>query len=94
MIETDLDAWAAWLETADRSVAQTQVGEARVSTVFLGVDLNFQSMVGLAAGAPILFESMIFGGKLDGEMNRYPTWGAAEKGHAAMVERVRRAGES
>ena len=36
--ESDADVWAKWMATADRTVAKSQVGEALVSTVFLGVD--------------------------------------------------------
>lgn len=53
-----------------------------VSTVFLGIDHNF------FAGPPILFETMVFGGPCDGDMERYTTWDEAETGHAAMVERA------
>ena len=35
-----------------------------------------------------MFETMVFGGKLDGTMDRYATYGQAKAGHAAMVLRV------
>jgi len=79
----DLMAWARWFETADRHVAQTEVGEANVSTVFLGLDHSFGS------GPPLLFETMVFGGDSDDTQERYPTWEEAEAGHAAVVERVK-----
>lgn len=53
-----------------------------VSTVFLGLDHQYGD------GPPLLFETMVFGGPLDHEMNRYSTWNEAEKGHQEMVERV------
>jgi hypothetical protein len=76
-------AWAQWFETADRVVASTTIGAARVSTVFLGIDHRF------GKGPPLLFETMVFGGAMDGEANRSSTWAEAEEHHAAMCARVR-----
>lgn len=75
--------WARWFETGDRRVAHTSVGAISVSTVFLGLDHNF-----LGRGDPLLFETMVFGGPLNLEQERYSTWEDAERGHAAMVARV------
>jgi hypothetical protein len=57
------------------------IGEVRVSTVFLGIDHAWE-------GPPLLFETMVFGGPLDEEMERYSTWEEAERGHAVMARRV------
>ena len=35
-----------------------------------------------------IFETLVFGGKHDQEMDRYATWAQAEAGHAWMVRRV------
>jgi hypothetical protein len=35
-----------------------------------------------------LFETMVFGGPLNGEMDRYATWDEAEAGHKAMLDAV------
>jgi hypothetical protein len=51
----DLFEWGEWLETADRIVFQTDVGEYFVSTVFLGLDHGYPR-----GAPPILFETMIF----------------------------------
>jgi hypothetical protein len=75
----DVLTWARWYETAARHVATTNVGEVHVSTVFIGLDHAFQG------GPPILFETMIFGGKQDGYFARYSTWEEAEAGHASAV---------
>jgi len=82
-ISVDVIEWARWFEKADRKVAHTKIGEATISTVFLGLDHSF------GLGPPLIYETMVFGGKLDEEMERYSTWEQAEAGHAAMVERVR-----
>lgn len=75
--------WARWLETADRKVDRETVGDSGISTIFLGLDHSF------GTGPPLLFETMVFGGKLSDEMDRYSTWDEAEAGHKAMVERVK-----
>lgn len=37
VVEPDLMKWAQWMETAQRHVADETIGEARISTVFLGL---------------------------------------------------------
>lgn len=76
---SDLLSWARWFETAERHVAQTELGDVRVSTVFLGLDHSFGS------GDPLLFETMIFGGPRDGYQERCSTWEQAEAEHAKAV---------
>jgi len=79
-VPVDLMTWARWFETADRSVAQTIVGNKRVSTVFLGIDHRFGD------GPPLLFETMIFNGPDDGEyQERCSTWEEAEAMHERAV---------
>ena len=84
----DWEKWSAWLEENDlkRHVADELVGEVRVSTVFLGVDHAYG---GRRSGPPMLFETMVFGGSLDGEQERCTTWEQAEAMHKNMVERVK-----
>lgn len=80
-IVEDLREWALWLQKADMRVNKTIItDEIRVSTVFLGMDYSFGD------GPPLLFETMIFGGKHDDYMERYCTWEEAEKGHLEAVE--------
>jgi hypothetical protein len=62
-------------------VAKTGIGEYHISTVFLGIDHAHH-----AYGAPLLFETMIFGGILDGEyQERCSTWEEAEKLHEEAI---------
>ena len=75
------------METADRHVAQTTLGKVRVSTIFLGLDHSF---IYGKKHKPILFETMIFGGKHDGYQERYAIWEEAEEGHKKAVELVKR----
>lgn len=86
--EPDIIAWAQWYESSgpQRIVCyDDKVGDAKlVSTVFLGSDYNFD-----AQGPPILYETMVFGGKRDEEMDRYSTRAEAVVGHAKILERVK-----
>jgi hypothetical protein len=70
----------------ERRIARTEVTpEVSVSTVFLGIDHSFNR-----DGPPLLFETMVFGGHLDQQMDRYATLEEAEAGHVRWVDRVRR----
>jgi hypothetical protein len=73
--ENDLLTWGRWLENApNREVGRdTTAGGAQVSTVFLGLDHGF--------GRPVLWETMIFGGPLDGFQARYTSLEDALAGH-------------
>ena len=86
--------WAAWSEHASRVVAVAiGVGPlrlrpsdaapkpARISTVFLGLDHRF----GDDDGAPLVFETLVFGGRFDGACRRYASWDAAMDGHLACL---------
>jgi hypothetical protein len=44
--EPDGDKWGAWWATADRIVAQTEVGASLISTVFLGIDHQYGAGMG------------------------------------------------
>jgi len=85
--------WSQWFEEASRTGRRVvgldefiDDGEiVRVSTVFLGLDHRF----GQDDGAPILFETMVFGGQLEGEMWRYETWEQAKLGHQRVCEELK-----
>ena len=87
----DVLAWGAWFEatkdTGERVVARDRdegaaPGGVNVSTVFLGLDHQFGD------GPPVLWETLVFGGVLDGEMRRYTSRAAALAGHQEMCTRV------
>lgn len=63
-------------------VGKDIIGSVEISTVFRDVDHAWE-------GPPILFETMIFGGKHGQELARYGTWDEAEEGHALWVDRIR-----
>lgn len=90
--EPDTFKWAQFMETAERRVAaDLDEGDGSgdpaqrifVSTMFLGLDMSFHG-----SGPPILWETMVFGGLLDGEQARYTSREAALLGHQSMCERV------
>lgn len=84
-VPTDMVEALMWREQHrdDMRVGGTQVGDMWVSTVFLLLDHAFVD------GAPLLFETMIFGGKLDHECDRCSTWEQAETMHERACERAR-----
>lgn len=80
----DLKTWAIQYGESDRYVAQDMIGDARVSTIFLGIDHGY-------GGRPLLFETMIFGGPHDQFQDRCSTWDEAEKMHDQAVALARSA---
>lgn len=75
--------WAKWFGKANRRIARTESVKGTVSTVFLGSDHSF------GYGPPLLYETLVFGGPLDGEMRQYSTRERAIEGHMNMVEKVK-----
>lgn len=84
-MEAWIREWASLFEDEDyRRVALTEIGDVRISTVWLGIDHNFWGQ-----GPPLIFETMVFGGPLDEEQERYSTEAQALAGHDQMVAKVR-----
>lgn len=80
-VEPDLLKWAKWFEHAERQIARDILpGDVLVSTVFLGIDHSFFGNI------PLLFETMVFGGKYDQFQERYATREEALAGHAKVLE--------
>lgn len=83
--DMDIREWSRRVFGEQRHVAQTHLStDIRVSTVFLGINHGF-----FGDGPPIIFETMVFGGPLDGEQQRYTTLREAHDGHDAMVASVK-----
>lgn len=79
-----LEAWGTRFGDMEyKRVAFDKVGEVEVSTVWLGLNHRFNE------GPPLIFETMVFGGPMDQECNRYSTETEALAGHAHMVAVVR-----
>jgi hypothetical protein len=87
----DLYEWGRFMENMDRRRVAQDLDEGneaketrvRVSTVFLGLDHRH-----FGKGPPILWETMVFGGVLDHEMQRYTSKEDALRGHQEMCRRV------
>jgi hypothetical protein len=78
----DIIEWGRWFQkTENRIIEQTELpGDVCVSTVFLGIDHAF------GGGPPVLWETMVFGGPMDGEQSRYRSEIEARAGHSLAVE--------
>ena len=77
-------------DPAYKHVAVTAVGaDVEVSTVWLGINHRF-----IGQGPPVIFETMVFGGELDGYCERYTTLEAAEAGHERWVAEVRESAQA
>ena len=79
----DVIEWGLWLEqNSSRRVVNIYYGNGyRISTIFLGLNQAF----GTHHERPIVFETMVFGGNLDGNCVRSATWLEAEATHKAVV---------
>ena len=78
----DTREWARYFESGDRQVDATRIDDVRISTVFLGINHNW------GVGPPLLYETMVFGGPLDEDMERYHTREEAQRGHDRFVKAV------
>lgn len=76
----DMMTWARWFEdnSAVRTVARKERGGVLISTVFLGLNHQYDP-----DGPPLIFETMIFGGALDHYQIRCSTYEQAEQQHLA-----------
>jgi len=82
---SDVLEWAAAFDISNRRVALDDIDGIEISTVFLGLDHNYQLQ-----GPPILFETMVFDdSEHGGSMRRYATWDEAETGHRWVVNETR-----
>lgn len=76
--------WAKWMEQPHR-VGKDVVNGITISTVFIGLGGN-------VLGTPRPFETKLFrGDEMMAEGQRYETWDAAQRGHAAWVKWARTA---
>lgn len=67
-----------------KRVASTHVGkDVWVSTVWVGIDMRYDD------GPPLIFETMVFGGKHDDYIERYSTESEAKEGHERIVRMVK-----
>jgi hypothetical protein len=83
-VAVDLLTWAKWFGTAERIIAQETIAQNWVSTIFLGIDHNYEPH-----GPPILWETMSFGAKRNQDCRRCAgSIEQAEAMHEDMVKAV------
>lgn len=77
LAETEEDKDIAYRQHAGKAkiLVQEDVGNAWVSTVFLGLDHNW------GEGPPLVFETMVFRDGNGDDCQRYSTWLQAMEGH-------------
>ncbi|MHC5718256.1 MAG: hypothetical protein ACYTX0_40775 [Nostoc sp.] len=78
--------WSLWIMSANTTVMINELKDSIISTRFVGIDLNparcnFES-------EPMVFETLVMGGVLDGKKNIYPTWDEAIQGHIKICTQV------
>ena len=82
--ENNKDTWYTVFSNPKRVVGSDIIGKSKISTVFLCLNHNFGN------GAPILWETLVFGGKLNGEQDRCSGMREdAIKMHRRMIDKVK-----
>jgi hypothetical protein len=71
-----------WADGTKHVASTTLDDETQISTVFLSLDHNWGD------GPPLIFETMVFGGKYDQEQERYATETEALAGHERWVAKA------
>lgn len=77
-VPVSMDEWSVWFANIDnRRIDLTDITDSgiTVSTVFIGIGDD-------------LFETLVFGGPLNGLMQRYATLDEAKQGHNDVVKRM------
>jgi hypothetical protein len=79
----DFQKWAIWMEenTEKKTIALNSIRDVTVSTVFLGIYIG-------ESKHPLLFETMVFGGKMDKYQMRYSDYDMAIEGHHEICKKV------
>lgn len=84
--EVGFEEWLVWVKkNGGTSVClkRDRMAGVTISTVFLGPGHSLE-----ADGLPILFETLIFGGRLNRYRTHYAMWDKAVKGYAGAVAKV------
>lgn len=84
-IPVDHLTWVKWFVIADNLIiARASFGEILISTVFLGVNHQWNPDL-----PPLIFETKFFSGKYNGKQIRYPTYDEAFEGHRQCLRLVK-----
>ena len=92
-VKCAIETWERFMKRiADRRVGLTlfrggPFGEVRISTVFVGVAIDD------TAPAPLVFETLVTGGPMDGHVAKASTWEEAVTLHDSISLAVKQIGE-
>jgi hypothetical protein len=89
--EPDYSTWSAWYESSFKDVeliAEDDLGGSVVTTRFLSMAMSLAQN-----SPPMIFETVVRGGWMDNEKERFATLQEAMTGHKTWVRRVREADE-
>jgi hypothetical protein len=83
----NLHDWALMFEETGERIVATKVLRRRndqvlISTVWVGIDRSFSAN---PHAKPLIFETVVYGGPLDGEVVYYSSEAEARAGHEAMI---------
>jgi hypothetical protein len=78
--------WSLWMMSAKTTVMINELNDCIISTRFVGIDLNPGSSN--SNSQPMVFETLVMGGSLDGKKNLYPTWDDAIQGHLKICTQI------
>ena len=80
----DLRDWKTTLFQGNYRLVDEISKTVEIATIFTGIDKSLGTNK-----VPVLFETIIFGGKMDGETYNYTSWADAQKGHAQLLNELR-----
>lgn len=80
----DVIEWGEFMQKPERIIKQENIGDIKVSTVFLGIDHDF-----FRNGPPLVFETMMFGGPFSHECLRSRHILHAKTDHEVIVNLAR-----
>ena len=77
--------WAKWYEKNKQTIETTTIGDIQITTEFVGIDDSVFEI-----DSPLLFETVILGGDMNGWVCQYSTLAEAKSGHFDAVDDVKR----
>lgn len=84
VLVADTAMWSGKIKVGMIAVKQTYTRNSFVSTVFLGMDDEYDGI-----GPIKLFETIIRGGEYDDYCDRYETWEEAKEGHKKVLKLIK-----
>ncbi len=78
--------WSLWIMSASTTVMLNELQESIISTKFVGLDLSPGKCN--ADSQPMLFETLVISGPMDGKRKFYATWDEAIQGHLKICTQI------